>query len=136
MLLNTDFAPEAVLPQIEKLAATIAPAIPYEVGRWPADGNTWEANIEELRNFAQRRPDFVRWHVVQGFDLPGTAVLHLNPPANGAIHLEDRLFEDEWEGLFFQGTIVRITAVPQPGYQFTGWQEVDGPCHIGFSHHR
>ena len=128
MLLNTDFSPEAVLPQIESLAATIAPAIPHEVGRWPADGNTWATNIEELRDFARRRPEFVRQHVVRRFDLPGTAVLHLNPSAKGAIQLEDRHIQNEWEGVFFQGTIVQVTAVAQPGYHFTGWQEIDGPA--------
>ncbi len=133
MLLNTDLAPEAVLAELDALAAAIAPAISYEVGHWPTDGDSWIANVEAIRDFVRRRPDFVRQHAVQGLDLSGTAVLRFAPHPNGDVYLEDRLLTTAWAGQFFQGTTVRVTAVPQPGYQFTSWQEINGPATLNLA---
>ena len=66
-LLNTTFAPEAVIAHIDRLAGEIEPDIDYERGRWVSDWSPWEANIEEMRDFARRRPDFVRQHVFDWF---------------------------------------------------------------------
>ena len=133
ILLNTDLAPETALPQLDALTAAIAPAISYEVGRWPTDGDSWTANIEAIRDFARHRPTFVRQHVVQGFGLPGTAVLQFTLHPNGMIYVEDRLLTTAWAGQFFQGTTVRVTAVPQPGFQFTSWLEHDGPATLNLA---
>ncbi len=67
LLLNTTFAPEAVIAHIDRLAGEIEPDIDYERGRWVSDWSPWEVNIEELRDFARRRPDFVRQHVDDWF---------------------------------------------------------------------
>jgi hypothetical protein len=88
------------------------------------------AHIEQLRDFARRRPDILRQHVMAEFQLPGLVNLHLNPGANGLILLEDRAIEAEWQASFFAGSIVQVTAVSRPGYYFTGWQELDGPASL------
>lgn len=61
-LLNTVLAPEAVIGQIDMLAAAIEPGIGFENGRWDdASPNAeWAANVEQLRDFARRRPDIMR----------------------------------------------------------------------------
>ena len=89
-MLNKTLAPDAVIARIDALAATIAPAIPFENGRWDgaATMDEWEANVEQLRDFARRRPDIVRQQLVDellipGIGVSGTAVLTIAAPPDG-----------------------------------------------------
>ena len=123
-LLNITFQPENVLAEIDKLAAELGPNIHYETSRWPGSGD-WQASVAEMREFARRRPDIMRQHVVEGFELAGTAVITFNPArfGGGTVAVNEYpLPEAPWQGVYFAGTTVQITAVPQPGYQFTGWK--------------
>jgi hypothetical protein len=127
-LLNTTLAPPAVIAHIDALAAEIAPDIDYEITRWP--GSSWEPNVQNLRDFAQRRPDFVRQHAVERFGLSGTVQLAFNPPASGSgyVAVNGSLLRDlPWQGVYFQDLPLRITAAPAPGYRFAGWDPADLP---------
>lgn len=64
-LLNTVLAPEAVIAVIDRLATEIEPAIELENGRWGGDVATWEANVEQLREFARQRPTIMRQHFAE-----------------------------------------------------------------------
>ncbi|MCP4427505.1 MAG: hypothetical protein GY803_23700 [Chloroflexi bacterium] len=128
-LLNSPFRPENVIAEIDRLAAEMEPNIHWETTRWPGSGD-WAASVEEMREFARRRPDIMRQHVVEGFDLAGTAVFTFNPAPSGggAAVVNDYLLpEAPWEGAYFAGTKVLATAVPQPGYQFAGWKPATLP---------
>jgi hypothetical protein len=122
-LLNTTLAPSAVVARIDALAAEIEPDVAYEAIRW-SSATDWQSNVQELRDFARLRPDFVRRHVVENFDLDGTAQLSLAPPTGGSGYaaVNEHLVRDlPWQGVYFQGLPVRLTAVPAPGYRFAGW---------------
>jgi hypothetical protein len=128
-LLNTTLAPSSVIDQIDVLAAEIEPDIVYETSCWSVSSN-WAANVEELRDFARRRPDFVRQHMVESFDLAGTATLTFVPSvgAGGYVAVNGFLLDDlPWLGVYFQGIPIQIVAVPAPGYRFAGWEDADLP---------
>jgi hypothetical protein len=128
-LLNTTLAPASVIARIDALAAELQPDIAYETIRWPRPVN-WESNVEELRDFARRRPDFVRQHIVEGLNLNGTAQLTFDPPvdSSGYVAVHGSLLPDlPWQGTYFQGVPVQVTAVPMPGYRFAGWEPPDLP---------
>ncbi len=127
-LLNTTLSPPAVVAHIDALAAELAPDIVYEMTRWP--GSNWEPNVQDLRDFAQRRPDFVRQHAVERFGLSGTAVLALNPAASGSgyVAVNGSLLRDlPWQGVYFQDLPIQVIAAPAPGYRFAGWDPPDLP---------
>jgi hypothetical protein len=128
-LLNTTLAPQSVIAHIDALAAELEPDIAYETMRWPRSGH-WESNVEELRDFARRRPDIVRQHAVERFNLNGTAQLTFNPPASGSgtIAVNGTVLPVlPWQGVYFQGIPVQVTAAPAPGYRFAGWDPPDLP---------
>jgi len=122
-LFNTTLAPSSVVALIDDLVAGIEPDIVYETSRWTISSN-WATNVEELRDFARRRPDFVRQHMVESFDLAGTATLTFEPPAGGGyVAVNGFLLDDlPWQGVYFQGVPVQIVAVPAPGFRFAGWE--------------
>ena len=66
-LLNTTLSSEVVVAEIDALAEGIRPGIAFEQGRWQGDVNVveWEASVEQLRDFARRRPDIMRQQLVE-----------------------------------------------------------------------
>jgi hypothetical protein len=128
-LLNTVLTPGAVLTQIDGVAAQLEPDLLFETYPWPNSGD-WRANVEYLRDFARRRPELVRQHIANWLDLPGTIGLTINPPADdaGIVAVNSVLLERlPWQGVVFQETGTRLTAVPKPGYSFAGWSPADLP---------
>jgi hypothetical protein len=128
-LLNTTLAPQSVIAHVDRLAAELEPDIHYEMIRW-ASPSKWESSVQELRDFARRRPDFFRQHMVEAFDLDGTAQLAFKPPASrsGSVAVNRVLVPDlPWQGVYFQGLPVHVVAVPAPGYRFAGWEPLDLP---------
>ena len=63
-LLATTLSPRSVTDHIDALAAQLRPNITYETAYW-ADSTDWAANVQELHDFALRRPDFVRRHLTE-----------------------------------------------------------------------
>ncbi len=122
-LLNTTLASTSVISYIDVLSAEIEPDIAYETIRW-SSATDWGTNVHELRDFARLRPDFVRQHIVENFDLGGTARLSFNPPTGGSgyVAVNGHIVPDmPWQGVYFQGVPIQLTAVPAPGYRFAGW---------------
>jgi len=122
-LLNSTLASESVNAHIDALVGELDADIIYEILRWSSTVD-WRSNIQDLHTFANLRPDIVRQHIVESFDLDGTAPLTFCSPDNGTgiimvngTHVQDC----PWQGLYFQGSSVRIRAVPSPGYRFAGW---------------
>jgi hypothetical protein len=122
-LLNTLLSPASVIGQIDVLAAALEPDIAYETARWSSLAD-WASNVQALRDFAQRRPGFVRQHLAERFDLSGTAQLAVGPSADGSgtVAVNGFVIPDlPWQGVCFQGIPVRVTAAPTPGFRFAGW---------------
>lgn len=61
-LLAGPFTPEAMTSKLDEVASAVAPEMPRQIARW---GNipsvdAWEAELAEMRQFAERRPAVVR----------------------------------------------------------------------------
>jgi len=122
--LNTIFAPETVLQKIETVFETIEPALPRHLERWSGSLNTWYENVEIVQTFAEYRLDYLREHIVNEFGLSGMAevTLAISPANSGAIKINTSyITQSPWQGTYFQGVPIQLTALPHPGYQFTGW---------------
>jgi hypothetical protein len=122
-LLNSILAPQSVIDEIDRLAVALEPDIAHETNRWPSQTD-WAANVQELRDFALRRPDYVRQQLVERFGLNGTAELTVNPSPteSGSIAVNGMLIRSlPWRGVFFRDVPVEVTAVPNAAFDFAGW---------------
>jgi len=128
-LLNISLHPDRVIAKIAELSGIIAPDMPLEMARWSSVwGGTlegWQANVEGLRDYARRRPQFIRRQIIDKFDLVDTASLTLEPPVGQGQVQVNTVTPDAypWHGKYFQGVPVSLQAQPAPGYRFSGWSD-------------
>ena len=110
------------------------PAIPLEMARWGSkcggSVEEWLANVQELRDIARRRPQYIRHDIIDQFGLAGTATLLLEPAegGNGSVSVNSILpTAFPWHGTYFQGVPVTLHAESAPGYRFAGWSDSSLP---------
>jgi len=129
-LLNTAFSPERVKPIIDSLAQHIESEIPGEAAKWnPGAGVTkWSENVGFMRTFAEQRPTIVRQQMQEYFKLAGQATLAIGISGEGKIAVNTVIVSGfPWSGKYFRGVPVTVTAIPEPGYQFSRWVGVSLP---------
>ena len=137
-LLNTAFKEEVVLRKVDVVEAQYSPEMEEHIMRWGAPGGSmeeWQANLEEIRDFARLRPEIQRQQIVDYFDLPGTAELTIiTDPLQGYVTVntidikEGTAGVDDpagWTGIYFQGVPLMVTAVPAEGYRFSHWEGLE-----------
>ncbi len=133
--LNTSFEEQRVLDSINQMQVELQPQMDEQIRRWRTMDDSievWEGNVENLRAFARIRPDIVRQQIIERFGLPGTATLTLkSDPEKGYVQINSiPITADtpgvndpgDWSGVYFMDVPVQITAIPEPGYQFDGWE--------------
>ncbi|MES2731146.1 MAG: CotH kinase family protein [Bacteroidota bacterium] len=140
-LLNTHFKTERVVAQLDQTQANLAPAMPEHIARWgaPASVSQWNSNVEVIRTFAQQRPAIQRQHLIDFFNLGGTAQVSLNvsDTAQGRVQINSVIIDKNtvgatsapypWQGIYFKNTTIRLTALPKPGFKFLGWSDASLP---------
>lgn len=135
-LLNTAFLPSRTTAIIAELKGAIEPEIAEQVARWrrPGSVNAWHAQVAVMLNFANQRPTYQRQHIRDKFAIPGeyTLTVDVSDPAQGYVRVNTIDLLDStpgvavdpypWQGIYFRGVPVELTAVARPGYRFAGWQ--------------
>ena len=133
-LLNTTFVPSHLIDRINQMAAEISPEMAEHIRRWRAPGSVteWNNNVQVLRTFALNRPGNARQQIVGYFGLRGTANLSLavSDTNYGSIKLNTITVaaptNAPWAGVYFKDNPITLSALPKPGYRFSGWQGILG----------
>lgn len=133
-MLNTVFHPSNTTNLINQMTSVIAPEMAEHINRWraPASLAVWQANVQYLRDYANKRPAFARQHLIQKFGLGGSVNLTLSVSRTnaGVIKLNSLTLASPtntpWSGSYFKNNAISLTALPAPGYKFIGWPELPG----------
>lgn len=123
--LNTSLRGEAAAANLDALAAEIRPVIGMQRERWcgGANLNAWESAIEAARRFAQNRGTVVERTLHEHMAL-GNRIgvrLQVEPASAGTIALTAVTVEDGFEGTYYDGVPLQLSAQAAAGYQFSGW---------------
>ena len=120
--LNTIYNPERVIHVIDSLRSNRELETPQHIERWGwvSSMTEWEDNVEGMREFAIERPNYVRQHIIDYFNLDDTLELtvDISEPGVGIIQIHDiniQSFPDT--GIYFQNIPIRLNAIPNEGYQ-------------------
>ena len=136
--MNSTFKTERVISVIDQTEAALRPEMEEFFMRWASREDSlekWEGEVDVMRMFAQKRPESVRQHIMDQFGLSGTAALTVNTDEEkgyvkiNSIEITPNLPGAEnpalWSGIYFKGVPMTITAIPRPGYRFSGWGGID-----------
>ena len=144
-LLNTDFESQRVVDIINEMASVIRGEMPEHLARWswfsllernhgspfdeedvPFNTQQWEKNIDDLREFAESRPDKLRKDLMDHFNLKnGTCEIITTVEPQDAGHIlinsitSQSLPNDR--GIYFKGIPVVATAIANEGRSFQRW---------------
>ncbi|MBK8490123.1 MAG: CotH kinase family protein [Saprospirales bacterium] len=126
--LNTSLSGFHVEQQIDSFQRLYEPEIPRHLERWNLSQDRWLSEIEKLRIFARKRPEFVRMHIMEQFDVGDMRDLQVlvneggTVKLNGYVHLVPGLFE----GVYFEKIPVTLEATPALGFRFLYWEGPNG----------
>jgi hypothetical protein len=126
MHLNTTLSSGRVTQVIDSLQNALYDAFPEHIGRWyePASMNDWEEKVDELRRFADERPDHVWENMCNFYSLGQRVSLHIDPTghsgsiwANG-VEVPREGMEGQYAGRFNLNLEFRAAH----GYRFDHWE--------------
>ncbi len=129
-LINSVFRPEDAIARLMTMKAAYEPEMEAHIRRWRGEGDvigsigSWEANVNTVRNFLERRPASILGFVRSEFGLAGPAdlTLELSGEEEGEVEVNSILVRGfPWTGVYFPGVDVVVTALPRPGYRFSHW---------------
>jgi len=129
-LLNTLFIPDTAIARMDSTKAIVYAEMPNELARWNSSKTmaTWENDVSQVNFFLTNRPNTVRDQILSYFSLPATNTINLSVVGNGKLHLSTiNIPTNPWSGIYFENVPVEITAIPDPGYIFTGWSDSNLP---------
>ena len=127
ILLNDFLTYERVQKTVQEMMATIPSSEQQrDVQRWPRNQSnfTWDPSGSKLVQYAQNRSQTVRSEMSQYFGLSGEANVSISVSGNGSVLVEGmRLPKMPYQGKFFSGMEMELTAVPTNGGVFDGWSD-------------
>ncbi|MBL4656633.1 MAG: CotH kinase family protein [Flavobacteriales bacterium] len=129
-LINTVFTADNMRGLAYLYRDSIIGEMQRHIDLWGGDFSLWQTvNIEgNLINFINNRQAPARNHIEQFFNLNKQVNVTLNvyPEGAGTIQISTIVPDSlPWTGVYFDGVPVTITAIPNPGYQFSFWQSID-----------
>ena len=121
--LNTTLSATNVVHVMDSVYSLISREMPKHVERW---GFNWqESNLSKMREFGERREAIMRKHTEEFFSTNGSYKLTLNisESGSGKIHLNTiDVTSFPWTGKYFNNNTILLTAIPNPGYEFSHWE--------------
>lgn len=140
--LNTTFLPQRLHGIISEMQSVIEPEIDRHILRWgyPYSMEAWLdewAGIEQMRQFADDRPDILREHIRDHFEINSDVQLtvDVSDQNRGYIQVDSISIEPStpgvspepypWEGIYFEDVPLELKAIATPGYRLQHWI-VDG----------
>jgi hypothetical protein len=129
--MNTVLTEDTVLKKIDQMKQRYESEMKRHIDQWGSYGTTlrtitdWQNNITVLKTFASNRKDYVCRHICDKFGLNGWHQLHLNiwQSNSGKIRINSIMPEKyPWQGAYFSGIAVHLSALAHKGYRFSYWQ--------------
>ena len=133
--LNTRFLPTNVSNHIDQVYSTIEPEVLAHYTRWKDDPSLGfeitDINahvnyyVSNMKTFGVNRHPIAIEHIKQQFNLSNLHPLTLTNPdvSKGFVAVNENLSiqQDTWTGDYFETVPVKLTAIPEFGYEFSHW---------------
>lgn len=135
------FNPARIVSIVDSLQNQIADEMPRHIEKWGTfidsltirdwgdtpgitSMNSWEAEVEKYRSFANQRSAFALQHLTEQFDLSPQATLTISSdsPVQGKVEVSGFLHDTGIEQSYFQDVPLNLEAFAPPGFTFKAWK--------------
>ena len=122
--LNTCFHADTALALFNTMAKRIEPEIPFHQKRWGSTVESWHKNLEIVRTFVRKRPQYLYMHLDEKFELDTLFEISIKVPEADVcdIKLNSIKIEDDFKGKYFTNVPQKIKVNPKHEYQLVGWR--------------
>ncbi len=128
-LVNTIFSTEYMKKHIETVKSKIEPEMPHHFARWGSNTNAWNYEINQVvMPYIESRPAYALKFVEDTFKMKKQLEISLNVfPQNGGLIKLNTIKPSilPWQGKYFDGNPITLSAIPNPGYHFKQWQSTN-----------
>ncbi len=125
LFLGTTLETSRVSGVVDSLQTLIAGEMEQHITRWnsPVSMDAWNQHTDLLREFTSQRNGYMFRHMMDHFNLPDTARLTIKKGEGGRVVVCSSYISDADSATFtlFPGLPVKLEALPDPGYSFSGW---------------
>lgn len=122
---NTLFTPENMRNHILNVRDRIAGEMPLHFLKWGNDMQGWDQEIfNVVMPYIDQRSAYAMEQVRNVFNLAGIHELELDvwPPGAATIQINTiRPTPLPWKGNYFDGNMITLRVIPNPGFAFAGW---------------
>ena len=127
-LMNSTFQHDTYAPIVDEMYEQLIPEMPQQFERWTGDPvggmATYDGTHANLLYQFDNRNGVVRNQIISEFGLQEQVYVKVDVEPSGAGYIKISTLTPEdlpWTGIYFDGVPVKITAVANPGFTFTGW---------------
>lgn len=122
-ILNTSYEPKNALEFINEQEQLVAEEIPHHLKRWKVSSKRYQQSMDDLKTFAEKRPDAVRGHIIEKFNLPGTVHITIDYKKNkGNVRFNSLTPKPEFSGIYLKDVPQIFEAHPYFDYEFVEWK--------------
>ena len=124
--LNTTFLTQNIDAKIDLFRNFHESEIQDHLNRWGMTYGNWDYQVNRLKTFSLYRPNYVWNQIQQVFGLSSrlNIKIQVNNVEMGQVHVNSITLKDyPFNGYYFKNVPIELTALPKPGYKFTGWSD-------------
>jgi parallel beta-helix repeat protein len=126
--LNTIYKPAETQAVVDSLVSVFMTLMPRHINKWntPASMPVWLGNVNFIREFLGKRPEYVRGFISETFNVRDSAHITIRIIGEGQVYVAGVLFSDTLiSGHFFKDTDMSLLSFPPADYRFVGWEGID-----------
>ncbi len=122
--LNASFSATSTKLAIDKIYNNLVNEMPRHLKRWNLDSTMWTEQVDIIRNFGEKRPDYMRIFIADMFKPGKQCILHVETSFGGKVMLNNTIPIDTagFDGKYFTSLKATLQAYAGFGYLFDHWE--------------
>lgn len=127
-LLNSHFRPRRIEAYLDRWIGEVRSVLRRDWERWEGGPASFWGDVDTIRGFLRERPRWILKHFRERFELGPLRSIEVDSSGPGRVRVGGLTdVPTPWRGEYFDGLVLEIEAVPEPGARFVGWE----PEHYG-----
>ncbi len=124
-LMAHNFSSENAQASLDEIEQMLDPEMDRQFRRWKQSRRNWEKELDIMRRFARKRPDYMKKELEAFFDIEGQEDFIFASAEGGTFKLNGSIIQgDSVVKKYYTNISLGLEAIPDPGYAFVQWEGV------------